>query len=457
VPRTVRLVLCHRADPGAGGEVGGGPEPAVLLGVLPAFEVRSPWWPDVQEVTATARSLCRAEVTVLRVIGPGRPHGPGPSDSMNGDPPTNDSPTTYLTEVLGPVPPEVPRRPVPADLADVLRPQPGRAHWAEPGGIARALSWADATLTSMGRPRTGRAEQIKTWNLSLLMRLPTGPGPVWLKCAPPFMAHEGAIIERVAVMHPDLVPQVLGRDGVPGATLMAEIPGADQWDAPPDRLEAMLERFIGLQDHWSGQVPDLLAAGLPDWRTDALVPALRRLVSRADVRRDLARHGLGPDGLARLDELVADLPRRAGDLAACGLPDTLVHGDLHPGNWHGEPADGRRSTERPRLLDWGDSGVGHPMLDQPAFLGRVPADQRDQLRRVWARHWVRRHPDADTARAGDLIGPLALLRQALVYQGFLDAIEPDERRYHLDDVARCVALAVGRAPPRPIHLGPSPT
>jgi hypothetical protein len=429
----------------------------VLLGVLPAFEVRSPWWPDVQEVTATARSLCRDEVTVLRVIGPGRPHGPGPSDSTNGDSPTNDSPTndspaTYLAEVLGPVPPEVPRRPVPADLADVLadvlRPQPGRAHWAEPGGIARALAWADATLAAAGRPRTGRAEQIKTWNLSLLMRLPTGPGPVWLKCAPPFMAHEGAIIERVALRHPDLVPQVLGRDGVPGATLMAEIPGTDQWDAPPDRLEAMLERFIGLQDHWSGQVPDLLAAGLPDWRTDALVPALRRLVSRADVRRDLARrdlarHGLGPDGLARLDELAADLPRRAGDLAACGLPDTLVHGDLHPGNWHGEPADGRCGTER--LLDWGDSGVGHPMLDQPAFLGRVPVDQRDRVRRVWADQWLARYPGADVRRAGELIGPLALLRQALVYQGFLDAVEPDERRYHLDDVARCVGLAIGLA------------
>ncbi len=421
-----------------------GQGPTVLLGTLPSFEVRSPWWPDVQEVTAAARSFCRAEVTVLRVIGPGTPHEPGPAGS-----PKDDSPTSYLAEVLGPVPPEVPLRPVPADLAgDVLRPQPGRAHWAEPGGIARVLAWADAALATVGRPRTGRAEQIKTWNLSLLMRLPTGPGPVWLKCAPPFMAHEGAIIERVALRHPDLVPQVLGRDGLPGATLMAEIPGTDQWDAPPDRLDAMLEHFIGLQDHWAGQVPALLASGLPDWRTDALVPALQRLVSRAEVRQDLTRHGFGPDDLARLDALVADLPRRAGDLAACGLPDTLLHGDLHPGNWHGEPTggEGHGAAEGLRLLDWGDSGVGHPMLDQPAFLGRVPADRRDQIRRVWARHWVRRHPDADTARAGALIGPLALLRQALVYQGFLDSVEPDERRYHLGDVSRCVGLAIGRAP-----------
>ncbi|RBI96709.1 aminoglycoside phosphotransferase family protein, partial [Micromonospora provocatoris] len=45
--------------------------------------------------------------------------------------------------------------------------------------------------------------------------------------------------------------------------------------------------------------------------------------------------------------------RQVGD---CGLPDTLVHGDLHPGNVRGD--DGHRT-----VIDWADSFVGHPAFD----------------------------------------------------------------------------------------------
>ena len=51
--------------------------------------------------------------------------------------------------------------------------------------------------------------------------------------------------------------------------------------------------------------------------------------------------------------------------------------------------------------------------------------------------------------AGRLIGPVAAARQALIYQHFLDHIEPAERRYHEADVPdwllRTAALAAGGA------------
>ena len=230
-------------------------------------------------------------------------------------------------------------------------------------------------LTRAGTPRTGPAEQVKTWNLSSILRLPTADGPVWCKSAPPFFAHEGAIIAAVGRRHPRLVPQLLASDPGTGTVLMADVPGQDQWDAGPQRLAEMVEAVVDLQDEWVGHADDLLALGLPDWRGPALADALAGLLARADVR---AR--LDPTELDGVDALAARLPALVAELDACGLGDTLVHGDLHAGNW-------RYGPRGLLLLDWGDSGVGHPLLDLPAFLERLPPDQQDDVRAGWVRQW----------------------------------------------------------------------
>jgi len=43
-------------------------------------------------------------------------------------------------------------------------------------------------------------------------------------------------------------------------------------------------------------------------------------------------------------------------------------------------------------------------------------------------------PGSDPRRAWELVRPLTVLREAAVYQGFVDNIEPSERVYHLGDV-----------------------
>ena len=51
----------------------------------------------------------------------------------------------------------------------------------------------------------------------------------------------------------------------------------------------------------------------------------------------------------------------------------------------------------------------------------------------------------DFDRAASLIAPLAAARQALIYQGFLDAIEPSEHPYHAADPAFWLGRAVDLA------------
>jgi thiamine kinase-like enzyme len=185
----------------------------------------------------------------------------------------------------------------------------------------------------------------------------------------------------------------------------------------------MVDRLVELQFRTIGRMGELSAVGLPDWRSDAFIEAIRRLpvVLTADER-------------STLQALIADLPRRFAGLAACGLPETLVHGDPHPGNWR---SDGASLV----LIDWGDSGIGHPMLDVAAFVERT--DDKEPFVREFERAWKKRVPDSDPAEAMRIIRPIAALRQALIYQTFLDGIEPAEQVYHRADVPIWLREALG--------------
>jgi hypothetical protein len=77
----------------------------------------------------------------------------------------------------------------------------------------------------------------------------------------------------------------------------------------------------------------------------------------------------------------------------------------------------------------------------------VGEPDRDRVLTVWARAWQRHRPEADPLRALELAAPVAALRAAGMYRGFLDAIERTERRYHDRDPAAMIRAALAGSPP----------
>ncbi|KRA23808.1 hypothetical protein ASD65_04760 [Microbacterium sp. Root61] len=380
-----------------------------VLGSTPSFAVTSPWAPEVAPVCDAATVLLGERPTILRILEfVARPDG-------------QPDLTRYLAEI--PRPPAAALRPV---TGDPLAPVPHRMPWASVGGPAALLGWAAQALAVQGIELTGEAAQQRTWNLSTLWRLPTTQGTVWLKAVPPFFAHEGALLERLA-RH--AVPRVLARS--PGAVLLAEIPGDDLYDHEPAQARAMVDLLVDIQRDQRSYLAELFRLGLPDWR----MPALRDAVTPVFERYADA---LPASDRAAVASVLAGWDGRTADLDACGLSDMLVHGDFHPGNVRG-------SGGELVLLDWGDSGIGHPLLDEAAFTERMPRPEADAVRAHWADVWARTVPGSDATRAMTLLSPIAALRQAAVYQGFLDRVEPDERFYHRDDPVRWLERAAAVA------------
>jgi Ser/Thr protein kinase RdoA (MazF antagonist) len=397
-PRQVTLVLC-RGD-------------GTVLGSLPRFTVEAPWWQEVGPVVDGARRHHGVDVVVLRLLAAerDRPHGGA---------------VTYLAEVAD-------GAPVPAveQWVGDLTTHPLRLPWAEPGGPAADLAWADEVLAGRGTPRSGPAVQVRTWNLSSLWRLPLDGGAAWLKVVPPFFAHEGEVIARLrSPAAPPLLAAARPR------VLLDEVPGEDLYEAEGPTLLALVRELVAVQRDWIARLGELEAIGAPDWRPAPLAEAV------ADVAERTADQ-LAPAVRQVIDGVLAAWDQRFAAVDACGVPDSIVHGDFHPGNARGD-------GDRLWLLDWGDCGIGHPLLDQAAFLSRV-GDERaaTAVGDEWARLWQEAVPGSDPTFAAELLGPVAALRQAVIYRRFLDRIEPAEQPYHRADpplwLTRAAELATGR-------------
>src|SRR5436190_5555789 len=382
-PRVATLVLVD----GDGG----------LLGALPPFRVATPWWQDVEPVVEAVRELHGLEVTILRLLETELPSPQGGG-------------VTYLAEVGDSRPTTLEPRSAAVDD------DPLRATWARPGGPDADLVWAEEALARVDLARAGAPIQVRSWNLSSLWRLPLDRKTAWLKVVPPFFAHEGRVLDRLGGGH---FPVLLGHDGP--RMLLAEIPGEDLYDATLPQLLEMIAILVGLQRAWATRVDELLEIGAPDWRAPALTETIRSVVDRNAA--EIAAHDR-----TMLAAFVAGLPARFVEIGDCGLPDTLVHGDFHPGNVRGDASN-------LVLLDWGDCGVGHPLLDETAFLDSITPTSIEPVRQRWHALWREACPGSDPDRAARLLAPIGAARQAVIYQRFLDNIESSERAYHQADPA----------------------
>jgi phosphotransferase family enzyme len=371
---------------------------AAVVGQLGPLQVSTPWWPDVVPIVTALPGLA-----VLRLLD----GTPAPGSNAGGD-------VTYLAEWL---PPRLAPQP---QVTWQVRPWHGSLHddalrlpWAVPGGPAADLEWASALVE-----RTGPPTQYRTWNLSAIWSIPTTNGLVWVKSLPPFCVHESVILARLAA-HP--VPRLLASSG--HRELLEDLPGENGYDATHAEHCALIDELVKLQRATATTTSELLAAGVPDRRWPALLRAATDVVER-----------VLPSNRA-LAQLLETADRRIAAIEACGLPDVLVHGDAHPGNARIGPGTGRGIW-----FDWGDARVGHPLLDL-AVLERPETRGRDALVTHWLDAWRDAVPGSDPHRAWTLVRPLAALGDAVVYQCFLDQIEPSERIYHRDDVVPCLLRA----------------
>ena len=174
--------------------------------------------------------------------------------------------------------------------------------------------------------------------------------------------------------------------------------------------------MVELQRAWIDGTADVLDAG-------GQSRPIRRLVATLPAMLDTEGLGdrLAPEVRAAW---IAATPRL---LAACvalddlGVPDTLVHGDLHPHNIAVTPRG-------PLVVDWSDAAIGHPLLDLAVFLRRTQdRDLRRRLRDAYLEGWDGVASHERLQDAVTLAMAVGAAYQVATYQALLPAMDPPDR------------------------------
>ncbi len=374
------------------------------LGVVTGIELSTPYWSDTGELRGKLVQRFGCQFDVLRMYAN---TGYDDGKRMNGT-------ITYVAQAYPGVDQILDVRP----FDGVLPPDHCRARYAEVDGPAAEVAWAQSHLELP----VVDIEQTRSWNLSAVWRLGTAAGEYWLKSVPDFFGHEGRVIELLAAIDSSAVPSLVVHE--PGRILMRPMPGVEQYGAPLEMMSRVIQRVVPLQLAMANSVDEMLVAGAPDWSEGPLTAAVVDVVSRHAYELESAE-------LSAVERLVSELPDRFAEVARSGVPDTLVHGDCHPGNVRVDDEIGSLV-----IFDWGDSGVGCPLLDYPAMASQSGPDAAAEVQRMLCDAWRVAIPGCDPERAWRAIEPIAALRQATIYRKFLDNIEAAEHIYHADDPCR---------------------
>ncbi|HEX6797212.1 MAG TPA: hypothetical protein VF116_05820 [Ktedonobacterales bacterium] len=329
---------------------------------------------------------------------------------------------------------------------------PRRVPWAIPGWRDEALAWAERATGRAGHRIAGPPEQIKVSPWSTVWRIPIESGQVYFKTAHPGQAYEAVLSRMLGIWLAPRVPRTTGADGGRGWMLI-EDGGRSLRDRAvaehgPDLSAAYLPAFARLQRAATPYVEKFLIAGCPDFRLAHLPERFAALLADPGLLLVGEPGGMPRDEyeqlLAMADGAVAAL---CAQLAAYGIPETLHHDDLGPGNVLGSPSGGLV------FFDWAESAVTHPFCSlmislRWAKLVRECDDAAlDALRDAYLAPWAD-HGSPDELRAAlALAHRLGYLCRALTYAGLLAAMEPRAAWELADAPAYWLRLFLRDAPP----------
>jgi aminoglycoside/choline kinase family phosphotransferase len=299
-----------------------------------------------------------------------------------------------------------------------------RTQWCRVGWLDQAVAWIAEQLAALGRPLIAPVAQVKNWSISCILRAPTTDGDTYFKVAAslPLFVNEAVVTAWLAQRYPGHIPNPLALDPTRHWILLPDFGQViGRSGSLPARIE-MLQLLGSIQHDCVVLLDELLALPCHD----------RRLMRLADQAAALAGDSVALADLndaERVEFSAAQPHLRAmcGALADCGVPQTLVHGDLHLGNV-------ALQEGRFHFFDWTDACITHPFFDLISVYDEEDTVVQTQLRDAYLAVWVENAPMSQLLQAWTLAQPLSDLHQAISYQHILAGLEPAAQIHFRDAV-----------------------
>lgn len=311
--------------------------------------------------------------------------------------------------------------------------------WDQPGWLEQATAWIQAQLKAHDYHATGAVELLHQRPWSTFARVPTQRGVVYFKAPAPAYPYEAGLTQFLARLRPDCSVPLLAVELEHGWLLTSHA-GITVREADPglgqiDHWLKVLPLYAELQIEMIDRLMDLLALGMYDRRLDHLPGAYNELLEQSHSLRVGLEPGLTPDEYQRLLAWRPQVAAWCAELAAYGLPETLVHEEVHSAN---VLVDGGRYI----FTDWSDSSVGHPFFSLLVILRSAAyhlkldetGPEMSRLRQAYLEPWTSHATPAQLFAASKLAYRLAMITRALAWHHATGGLAWHHREPYADSV-----------------------
>ena len=295
-----------------------------------------------------------------------------------------------------------------------------RRAWAHPGWFDEAVEWMSEMSRRQGIVFTGLVEQVRTWERSCLLRVPTSVRQVYCKAVSAMFAHEFPLTQHLGNVFSTHAPTILSMDQQRHLLLMGEFGGPTlNENGMFTCWEKAVGHLVSIQLAYAAHTDALLALGCPYRPLDALANDMSNLLADTEAL-SVQGEGLANAEIAVLRRRLPFFLNLCQELATYRLPSTLEHGDFGPTNvaW---------VKQRPVFFDWSDSSVAHPFFSMCFFpedmktAFPLTSDWQVRQRSAYLGPWARAGYESPERleRAFNIAQQLAPLHHASRYHRFI--------------------------------------
>jgi hypothetical protein len=262
--------------------------------------------------------------------------------------------------------------------------------FGKPGWLRTVTEWVEGKANDVGLRLSGKFRQLNASSSFSLIRFETDGPALWFKAVGEPNRREFVITRALAELVPAYLPAILATRPDWNAWLMTDFVGTHpDADSGIETWIAVSERLAEVQVASLKKTLPLLGAGCHDTRilclAEKIDPFLEVMTSLMAQQTKAFPTPLSAGELAVLGR---KLHRICSDLAQSGIPDTLSHLDLNPGNI-------LVSDSQCMFLDWAEACVGHPFVAFEYLLEHLrklrPKDNslEARLASVYTKPWER--------------------------------------------------------------------